>query len=112
MASIHKRRHSPYWYCAYTLDGRRRFISTKQRDRKIASDVCRAWEKAAEAAGRGDFTRVQATKVLDEILESVGEGPIRKESVRDFFLNWLSGNSKSKKEHHRSPVQKGDSRSF
>jgi integrase len=101
VASLHRdpRGRSPYWYCAYTLaNGRRCFKSTKQRDRKKASDVCRQWEKAAEAAGRGDFTEVQARKVLNEILESVGEGPIRQKSVRDFFLNWLSGKQQAKKE--------------
>src|ERR1700720_525139 len=94
MASLHKdpRNKSPYWYCAYTLsDGRRKFRSTKQRDRKKAADVCRAWEKAVESSRRGDFTGVQATKVLNEILESVGEEPIHTESVRSFLTNWLSG---------------------
>jgi hypothetical protein len=98
MASIHKRHRSPYWHCAYTLgNGRRCFRSTKQRDRKKALDVCRAWEKAVESSRRGDFTEVQARKVLDGILESVGEKPIRIESVRDFFLNWLSGKLQAKK---------------
>jgi integrase len=100
VASLHKDPHgrSPYWYCAYTLEnGRRCFKSTKQRERKIASDICRQWERAAEAAGRGDFTEVQARKVLNEILESVGEGPIRKKSIRDFFLNWLAGKQQAKK---------------
>jgi integrase len=101
MASLHKdpRGRSPYWYCAYTLpNGRRCLKSTKQTDRKKASDICRAWEKAAEAAGRGHLTTVQATKVLNEILESVGESPILQKSVRDFCLNWLTGKQQAKKE--------------
>jgi integrase len=101
MASLQKdpRGRSPYWYCAYTLaNGRRCFKSTKQRDRKKASDVCRVWEKAVESSRRGDFTEVQARKVLNDILESVGEGPIRTESIRDFFLNWLSGKQQAKKD--------------
>jgi integrase len=101
MASIHKdpRGKSPYWYCAYTLaDGRRCFKSTKQSDRKKALEVSRGWEKAEQAAGRGDLTEAQARKILDEILESVGEGPIRKATVRDFFLNWLTGKQLAKRE--------------
>jgi hypothetical protein len=40
-------------------------------------EVCRGWAKAVDAAGRGDLTEVQARKILNEILESAGEGPIR-----------------------------------
>jgi len=112
MASLHKdpRGRSPYWYCAFTLpNGRRCLKSTKQTDRKKASDICRAWEKAAEAAGRGNLTAVQATKVLNEILESAGEEPIRHKSVRDFFLNWLSGKQQAKKpttgRHYKKAIQ-------
>ena len=71
MGSLHKdpRGRSPYWYCAFMLpDGRRTFRSTKKKDRKEAWDLCRAWEKAAESAGRGSLTEVQARKVLNEIL--------------------------------------------
>ena len=94
MASIHKdpRNKSPYWYCAYTLpDGRRAYRSTKQRDRKKASDICRALEKASEKARANELTEVQVRKLLDEVLESVGQQPLQSESVRSFFTNWLSG---------------------
>jgi integrase len=94
MASLHKdpRNKSPYWYCAYTLpDGRRTFRSTKQRDRKKASEICRVLEKASEKARADELTEVQATKLLNEILESVGQQPMQSESVRSFFANWLSG---------------------
>jgi integrase len=100
VASLHKdpRGKSPYWYCAFTLiDGRRRFKSTKQTDRKDAWDVCRGWEKAIEAAGRGTLSEAQARKVLNDILESIGEGPIRSQSTRKFFLNWLAGKELAKK---------------
>jgi integrase len=94
VASIHKdpRNKSPYWYCAYTLpDGRRAFRSTKQRDRKKASDICRALEKASEKARANELTEIQVRKLLDEVLESVGEQAMQSESVRSFFANWLSG---------------------
>ena len=79
-------------------DGRRTFRSTKRKDRKGAWDLCRAWEKAAESAGLGSLTEVQARKVLNEILEAIGEGPVRDVSVREFFLNWLTGKQLSKKD--------------
>jgi integrase len=94
MASLHKDPlgRSPYWYCAFTLpDGQRRFRSTKQRDRKEALKVCLGWEKASEAAARGELTQVQARKVLDEILENIGESPIVKTTAEEFFATWLNG---------------------
>jgi integrase len=112
MASLHRdpRNKSLFWYCAFKLpNGKRTFRSTKQTDRKKASDICRAWEKAAEAAGRGNLTAVQATKVLNEILESVGESPIRQKSVRHFFANWLVGKQKANKEatgrRYKTPIR-------
>ena len=110
MASLHRdpRGRSPYWYCAYTLaDGRRCFKSTKQRERKKAQEVCRGWEKAVEAAGRGDLTQIQARKILDEILESVSEGPIRQKSIREFFSNWLAGKQLSKAKSTGDHYKKG-----
>jgi integrase len=93
MASLHKdpRNKSPYWYCAYVLpDGQRAFRSTKQRDRKKAFDVCRAWEKASQKAREGELTEVQTRKVLDDILENIGARTLRSESVRSFAASWLA----------------------
>jgi integrase len=101
MSSLHRdpRNKTAVWYCAFRLpNGKRVLRSTKQTDRKMALDVCRAWEKASAAAGRGHLTEVQARKVLNDILESVDEGPIRSQSIRRFFLNWLAGKQQSKKE--------------
>jgi integrase len=100
MASLHRdpRSRSPYWYCAYALpDGTRRFKSTKQRSRKEALKVCLGWEKAVDAASRGELSQSQARKILDEILENIGEGPIRRKTVSEFFSNWLEGKQLAKK---------------
>ena len=94
MASIHKdpRGKSPFWYCAYTLPGGRRvFRSTKQRDRKKALAICLKLGNAAEVARAGELTELAARKILDEILESIGERPLRSETVHSFSANWLSG---------------------
>lgn len=99
MASIHKdpRGKSPFWYCAYTLpNGQRTFRSTKQTDRKEALKECLKLEMAADKARAGDLIEIQARKILDDILESVGEGPIRKKTIREFFLHWLSGKQLAK----------------
>ena len=111
MASLHKDPHgrSPYFYCAFSLpNGKRRFKSTKQTNRKEAWHVCMQWEKASEAAGKGSLTEVQARRVLNEILESTGEGPMRTNSVREFFTNWLAGKKLATKEdtflHYRKEV--------
>jgi integrase len=110
VASLHRdpRGRSPYWYCAYTLaNGRRCFKSTKKVKRKEAQEVCRGWAKAAEAAGRGDLTEVQARKILAEILESTGEA-FRVKTVREFFTNWLGGKKLSTREatffHYRGTI--------
>jgi integrase len=100
MASIHKdpRGKSPFWYCAYTLpNGQRTFRSTKQTDRKEALKECLKLEKAADKARAGELVEAQARKILDDILEIVGEGPIRKKTIREFFLHWLTGKQLAKK---------------
>src|ERR1700751_1967181 len=100
MASIHKdpRGKSPYWYCAYTLpNGQRAFRSTKQTDRKEALKECLKLESAADKARAGELVESQARKILDDILESIGEGPIRTKTVSEFFSNWLAGKELAKK---------------
>jgi integrase len=79
-------------------DGQRRFKSTKQRSRKEALKVCLGWEKAVDAAGRGELSQSQARKILDEILENIGEGPIRRKTVSEFFSKWLEGKQLAKKQ--------------
>jgi integrase len=100
MASIHKdpRGKSPFWYCAYVLpNGQRAFRSTKQTERKEALMECLKLEAAADKARAGELVESQARKILDDILASVGEGPIRKKTIREFFLHWLSGKELAKK---------------
>jgi integrase len=98
MASLHRdpRGRSPFWYVAYTLpDGRRAFKSTGQRDRKKADEIRRALEKASGQARGGELTEARVRKLLDDVLESVGEGPIRSVSVRAFGTTWLANKQPS-----------------
>jgi len=71
-------------------DGRRGFPLNQTARRKKASDVCRALEKASEKARAGEITEIQVRKLLDDILESVGQRSVQSESVRSFFTTWLS----------------------
>src|SRR6516225_3557323 len=110
MASTHRDPRSPFWFCALTLpDGKRTFRSTKQRDRKKALEVCRGWEKAAKAAREGELVESQARRVLDDILDAVGEKAIRRDTTRDFFNRWLEGKRVSKSvstfQHYRQVVR-------
>jgi integrase len=110
MASLHRdpRGRSPYWYCAFALpDGQRRFKSTKQRSRKEALKVCLGWEKAVDTAGKGELSQFQARKILDEILENIGEGPIRRKTVSEFFTKWLEGKELAKKKGTWKRYKKG-----
>jgi integrase len=65
--------------------------STKQTDRKLAERIGSRWEQAAELARRGELTENRAREVVNDILKSVGERPIRHVSIRKFFEDWIAG---------------------
>ena len=99
MASLHKdpRGRSPFFYAAFTLaDGRRCFRSTKEQDRKKASEVARQWEKAADLGRNGQLNEAQARKVLNDILESAGQGPMSSTSTQDFLTRWIESKETTK----------------
>jgi integrase len=96
MASIHKT--GRYWHAYYTLaDGRRAHRSTGQTDRKKALDIARTLERATLKARAGELTEATARKLLNDVLESVGESPLRQETVREFFVSWLQDKQGSTK---------------
>jgi integrase len=94
VASLHKdpRGKSPYWYVAYTLaDGRRTFRSTRQTDRKKAAEVARTLERATKTARQDELTESHVRKWMDELLESIGQSPVRNVTLRSFCDEWLAG---------------------
>ena len=96
MASIH--RTGRYWHAYYTLpDGRRAHRSTRQTDRKKALEVARTLERATQKARAGELTEATIRKFLSDVLESVGESPLRTETVRAFFASWLEDKAGSTK---------------
>ena len=92
MASIHRHRKSPFWFCYYTLpDGRRTSRSTRQRDRKKAWAFCLKLEEASDKARLGELTETTARRILDDILGSTGARALPHDTVRAFAERWLAG---------------------
>jgi integrase len=86
------RERSPYWYCCYTTaDGRRLKKSTKQTDRREASKVCEAIEKAEELAKGGSASEEQIRKILDEILTRIRGRKLDDPTLREWLERWING---------------------
>jgi len=99
VASLHRdpRGKSPFWYVAFTLpNGRRTFRSTKERARNRAWEIALKWEKAAKLGRRGELTEAQSRKILNDILESAGQGPMNLQTVDQFFSSWIESKQISK----------------
>lgn len=93
MASIHKdpRGKSPYYYVAfYGIDGRRRFKSTKTKDRKKALRLAVEWGAAGEKARAGKLYSSQVRKVFSEILAEATGDALTEFSVADWFKQFLA----------------------
>jgi integrase len=100
MASIHRdpRGRSPFYYCAYTVGGRRVFKSTKQTNRSTAMEVCLKLERGAKRAAKGDFGEAQARKLLNEILDITGHDRMNLQTVEEFVSTWLKSKEFAKAE--------------
>jgi integrase len=124
MASVHKRKRSPYWYGAYrTADGKVKFKSTgiKLTERKsVALNVCTGWEadeiervkralpekreqakevlaqleRAATAGRKGRLDETLALELQESIGKLYGRGEITKVTVREWFKRWLDNKPK------------------
>ena len=91
MASIHKQKNSPYWYCAfYQPDGARAFKSTKKKNRSEAMGVCIEWEHAAKMGREGRLSEQQARKVVADIFARANSSALPSSSAKEFLDNWLS----------------------
>ena len=97
MASLRKRNGSRKWVCCYTLpDGSRAQKSTGKTDRDEAMSICLQWEAASDRAREGNFTEAQARKVVSEIAERSGMGPIEFASATQFLNDWIKAKEISK----------------
>ena len=79
MASIHRHSsgRSKYWYEKFRgPDGTPIVKSTKSPDRQKALAIAIEYEKVARKAQAGALAEAQARKVVSEIFEIAGGGPI------------------------------------
>ena len=97
MASLWKRKKSPYWVCCYTgADGRQLKRSTKKRSRNDAMVTCLEWERAEKHAREGNFSEAQARKVLGDILEKTTGERLTVLTIRQFLENWVDSKEVTK----------------
>jgi integrase len=94
MASVHRQKGKPFWYCSFTTtDGVRRFRSTKTRNKGQAEAICAAWEKAERHGRAGTLTPDKAREVLAAGLEDIflasNRETLKTYSVREWGKQWL-----------------------
>jgi integrase len=91
MASIFKRPRSPFWFCSYRAgDGRWLKKSTKQTDRRKATEFCMKLEQAEQAALSRTLTTAQARKLFNEVLERAGDEPLDNFTVESWLREWTA----------------------
>lgn len=90
MASLHRQPGKPNWFCAYSVDGARRFRSTQTSDKKQAWQICNTWAKAS-ALGR-KLTPERAREVIAagvaDVLMATGQ-TLPSATIQDWFKRWL-----------------------
>ena len=110
MASIFRRPHSPFWFCSYRCgDGRWLKKSTKQTDRRKATEFCIKLEEAERTALNRTLTTAQARKLFNEVLQRAGDEPLEDFTVQEWLLEWLkskeASHAQSTAERYGKPVQ-------
>src|SRR5580765_3965967 len=91
MASLHRHKTSPFWYCSYRKpDGNWALRSTKEKNRSKADEICTAWGKASRDAERGKLTEHAARKVINEIYALSHEETLATATTREYFTSWLA----------------------
>jgi integrase len=101
MASVHKQKGKPFWFCAFsiwnpeTLRSRRVFRSTKTKDKKQALEICRAWHKAALKARNGklneDSARAIIAQGVSDVLMAISAESLPSASIKAWCETWLRG---------------------
>ncbi|MGD0059997.1 MAG: tyrosine-type recombinase/integrase [Verrucomicrobiia bacterium] len=106
MASIHRKKNSPYWHCAFYLpDGRRTLRSTGTSDKRKAKDMCVEWERASREAKEGRLTEARARDTIATIYQLAHKEELPQSTTKDFLESWLKGKDltlaeSSAKEYH------------
>ena len=100
MASIHKQKGKPFWFCSYstwsaeTSNWKRHFKSTKMTDKKAAQEVCRAWEQTAKIGRVKDkltpeVAREIVARGVADIFTAVNSETMPSASMRAWCRQWL-----------------------
>ncbi|HEV2692447.1 MAG TPA: phage integrase SAM-like domain-containing protein [Verrucomicrobiae bacterium] len=91
MASLHKQKNKPNWFCAFTTsDGTRHFKSTGTTDKKQAEQVCRAWAKASLHGERlnADKAREIIASGVADVMAASGD-TLPSATIREWCTRWL-----------------------
>ncbi len=59
-------------------------------------EVCLQWEGAADQARQGNFTEAQARKVVSDIAQRAGIGPIEFTTTKQFLSDWITSKEATK----------------
>jgi integrase len=90
------RGRSPYWYACWTApDGRQLKRSTKQRDRKKATEVLLTIVNAEGAIQSGSATEAQLRRIINDTLTRLGERKLSDPTVTELLDGWLAGKAGS-----------------
>src|SRR5436190_11047914 len=103
MPSVHRQPGRPYWFCAFsifdpqTLKSKRVFRSTKTKDKKQASEICRAWNKAALKARNGKLSVDAAREVIaqgvSDVFTAANVESLPSASIKSWCETWLEAKS-------------------
>lgn len=94
MASIHRVKRSPFWYCAFYLpDGKRTLQSTGTSDKRKATAICLEWERASREGREGRLTEMQTRKVMARIFAVANQDKLPCATLADFLKTWLQKKS-------------------
>jgi integrase len=99
MASVFRRPRSRFWHAGWRdSDGKFQLRSTKQTDRSKALGIAVEWERVDRKSHRGEMAENQVRKVLNDIMEKVGEPLIEVPTIGQWFLEWQQEKEASKSE--------------
>ena len=91
MASIHRRKRSPYWWAAFYLpDGRRAYRSTKVTSRRKALEIALSYTKAAEQGKAGRLTEQNARRIIADIFQVANADKLPTVSVKKYLADWMA----------------------
>jgi integrase len=91
MASIHRRKDSSLWHCAYYLpDGRRTLRSTGTSDKEVAKRICLEYAKAAKLGREGRLTEARAREAIADIYEIANRDKLPSSTIKAFLDEWTA----------------------